>query len=296
VINEPCIGTKDTSCVEVCPVDCIHPRPDEPDFGQAEQLYIDPEECIDCDACVEACPVDAITPEDMVPAEWQKYIRINAAYFRERRPDDRASPHRTAPTPSAPRISPVQALRIPARHHLPDRKRPCRHRLGEGSPVAVEGRDRGMTQIFTIGHSTHELAEFVQLLRAHQVGQVADVRTHPGSRRMPWFNRASLARELPAHGLRYVHLPQLGGRRRPSGDSPNGGWRVEGFRGYADHMASAEFRAGLEALQELARKRTTAVMCAEGLWWRCHRRLVSDALTARVGGHAHRSRRARHGP
>jgi NAD-dependent dihydropyrimidine dehydrogenase PreA subunit len=83
VINEPCIGTKDTSCVEVCPVDCIHPRPDQPDFGQAEQLYIDPEECIDCDACVEACPVDAITPEDMVPAEWQKYIEINAAYFRE---------------------------------------------------------------------------------------------------------------------------------------------------------------------------------------------------------------------
>jgi uncharacterized protein (DUF488 family) len=136
-----------------------------------------------------------------------------------------------------------------------------------------------MTQIFTIGHSTHELADFVQLLRAHQVGQVADVRTHPGSRRLPWFNRAFLARELPAHGLRYVHLPQLGGRRRPSGDSPNGGWRVEGFRGYADHMGSAEFRAGLGALQELARKRTTAVMCAEGLWWRCHRRLLSDALT-----------------
>ena len=67
VINEPCIGTKDTSCVEVCPVDCIHPTPDEPDYDKAEMLYIDPEECIDCDACVEACPVDAITPEDMVP-------------------------------------------------------------------------------------------------------------------------------------------------------------------------------------------------------------------------------------
>jgi uncharacterized protein (DUF488 family) len=138
-----------------------------------------------------------------------------------------------------------------------------------------------MTQIFTIGHSTHELAELVELLRAHQVAQVADVRTHPGSRRLPWFNRAALARELPAHGIRYVHLPQLGGRRRPSHDSPNGGWRVEGFRGYADHMAGAEFKAGLDALQEVAGRRTTALMCAEGLWWRCHRRLVSDALTVR---------------
>jgi NAD-dependent dihydropyrimidine dehydrogenase PreA subunit len=82
VINEPCIGEKDTSCVDVCPVDCIHPTPEEPGFAEAEQLYIDPEECIDCDACVEACPVDAITPEDQVPAEWVGYIEKNAAYFR----------------------------------------------------------------------------------------------------------------------------------------------------------------------------------------------------------------------
>jgi NAD-dependent dihydropyrimidine dehydrogenase PreA subunit len=84
VINEPCIGTKDNSCVEVCPVDCIHPTPDEPDYDAVEMLYIDPDECIDCDACVEACPVDAITPEDQVPAEWEKYIEINAAFYRER--------------------------------------------------------------------------------------------------------------------------------------------------------------------------------------------------------------------
>ena len=81
VINEPCIGTKDTSCVEVCPVDCIHPTPDEPGFDDADQLYIDPEECIDCDACVEACPVDAITSEDTVPPEWHDYIERNAAYY-----------------------------------------------------------------------------------------------------------------------------------------------------------------------------------------------------------------------
>lgn len=134
-------------------------------------------------------------------------------------------------------------------------------------------------RIFTIGHSTHELPEFVQLLRAHQVEQVADLRAHPGSKRLPWFNREALARELPLHELLYVHLPELGGRRRPSPDSPNAGWEVKAFRGYADHMASAEFAAGMDALRALARERPTAMMCAEGLWWRCHRRLVADALT-----------------
>jgi NAD-dependent dihydropyrimidine dehydrogenase PreA subunit len=81
VIAEPCIGTKDNSCVEVCPVDCIHPTPDEPDYDNVEMLYIDPEECIDCDACVEACPVDACFAEDQLPEEWQKYIQINSQYY-----------------------------------------------------------------------------------------------------------------------------------------------------------------------------------------------------------------------
>jgi NAD-dependent dihydropyrimidine dehydrogenase PreA subunit len=81
VIAEPCIGTKDNSCVEVCPVDCIHPTPDEPDYDQVEMLYIDPEECIDCDACVEACPVDACFAEDQLPEEWEKYIGLNARYY-----------------------------------------------------------------------------------------------------------------------------------------------------------------------------------------------------------------------
>ena len=96
---------------------------------------------------------------------------------------------------------------------------------------------------------------------------------------MPWFNQEELSRELETHGLFYFHLPLLGGRRRPSRDTPNGGWKVEGFRGYADYMASAEFAAGLETLQALAKRRTTAIMCAEGLWWRYHRRLICDALT-----------------
>jgi ferredoxin len=83
VITEPCIGTKDNSCVEVCPVDCIHPTPDEPDYDSVEMLYIDPEECIDCDACVEACPVDACFAEDQVPDEWNKFVQINADYFKK---------------------------------------------------------------------------------------------------------------------------------------------------------------------------------------------------------------------
>jgi ferredoxin len=81
VIAEPCIGQKDNSCVEVCPVDCIHPTPDEPDYEAVEQLYIDPDECIDCDACVEACPVDACFAEDQLPDEWTKYIEVNAQYY-----------------------------------------------------------------------------------------------------------------------------------------------------------------------------------------------------------------------
>lgn len=81
VIAEPCIGEKDASCTEVCPVDCIHPTPDEPGFAEATMLYIDPEECIDCDACVEACPVDAIFPEDLLPEQWAEYAERNAAYF-----------------------------------------------------------------------------------------------------------------------------------------------------------------------------------------------------------------------
>ena len=83
VIAEPCIDTKDNSCVEVCPVDCIHPTPDEPDYDQVKMLYIDPEECIDCDACVEACPVDACFAEDQLPDEWQQYIQINAEYYKK---------------------------------------------------------------------------------------------------------------------------------------------------------------------------------------------------------------------
>ena len=135
--------------------------------------------------------------------------------------------------------------------------------------------------IFTIGHSTHPLEEFVALLRHHGVECLADVRLIPRSRRMPHFSDQSLAVELPSHGIRYLPLKGLGGRRRPRPGTPNTGWRVAGFRGYADHMESEEFRRDLARLEDAARATRTAVMCAEGLWWRCHRRLVSDALLVR---------------
>jgi uncharacterized protein (DUF488 family) len=134
---------------------------------------------------------------------------------------------------------------------------------------------------FTIGHSTHPLDAFVALLRGAGIAGVADVRRWPRSRRHPQFDGDALAVELGARGLAYDHLPQLGGRRAPRPDSPNDGWEQEAFRGYADHMASPEFAAGIDALEALADARPTAVMCAEALWWRCHRRLLADALVMR---------------
>jgi uncharacterized protein (DUF488 family) len=135
---------------------------------------------------------------------------------------------------------------------------------------------------FTIGHSTHAPDEFLKLLRGHRIQAVADVRRWPSSRRLPHFNAGSLAEALPREGIAYVELGEaLGGRRQPRPDTQNTGWRVAGFRGYADHMDSPEFRTALAELEELARERRTAFMCAEGPWWRCHRQLIADALLAR---------------
>ncbi|HEX2105914.1 MAG TPA: DUF488 domain-containing protein [Solirubrobacteraceae bacterium] len=134
---------------------------------------------------------------------------------------------------------------------------------------------------FTIGHSSHAIDAFVGLLRDGGVRAVADVRRFPGSRRHPQFAREALAAELRAAGIAYTHLEALGGRRAVRPGSPNDGWQVSGFQGYADHMASAAFAAGLGALEALATELPTAVMCAEALWWQCHRRLVADALVAR---------------
>ncbi|GHD69368.1 hypothetical protein GCM10007164_12470 [Luteimonas padinae] len=135
--------------------------------------------------------------------------------------------------------------------------------------------------IWTIGHSTRGREEFLGLLRRHGIEAIADVRRFPGSRRHPWFASEEMAVALPAAGFGYRWLPQLGGRRRPQPDSPNGAWRNAAFQGYADHMASAEFAEGLAKALELAAMQRTALMCAEAVWWRCHRRLIADLLVHR---------------
>ena len=136
-------------------------------------------------------------------------------------------------------------------------------------------------RVWTVGHSTHELDAFIDLLRAHRIELLADVRTVPKSRRMPWFWGDALAQSLPGAGIAYEHFRDLGGFRKPQPGSPNGGWRVEAFQGYADNMESPSFRAALARLMEEAGGRRAAVMCAEADWRRCHRRLLSDALVVR---------------
>lgn len=121
---------------------------------------------------------------------------------------------------------------------------------------------------FSVGHSTRSLEELTELLRQHAVTLLVDVRTIPASRRMPHFGRAALASALPERGVEYVHLPELGGLRRPRPDSPNTGWRNASFRGYADYMAEDGFRDALERLIDLGRERNLAIMCAEALPWR----------------------------
>lgn len=138
----------------------------------------------------------------------------------------------------------------------------------------------GLT-IWTIGHSTRPIEEFVGMLRANGIERLVDVRSHPGSRRHPQFGKDALSASLGAAGIEYVHMPELGGRRKARADSPNTAWRNESFRGYADYTMTEEFGAGLARLIEMAGERPTAIMCAEALWWQCHRGLIADALKVR---------------
>ena len=135
--------------------------------------------------------------------------------------------------------------------------------------------------IYTIGHSIHPAPTFLGLLRTHGIERLADVRLFPGSRRYPHFSRDALAATLADAGIVYRHFPDLGGRRRPVPDSINTAWRVEAFRGYADHMGTPAFRAAIEALLAFAKGARTTVMCAEAVWWQCHRRLLADSLLVR---------------
>ena len=135
--------------------------------------------------------------------------------------------------------------------------------------------------VLTVGHSTRPIGEFIELLRAHAVRRVVDVRTVPRSAHNPQFNKTSLPRTLKKAGIGYVHMPGLGGLRHARRDSINSGWRSASFRGYADYMQTPEFEKNLEQLILMAHEERLALMCAEALPWRCHRSLIADALLVR---------------
>lgn len=136
-------------------------------------------------------------------------------------------------------------------------------------------------EIWTVGHSTRSIEELIEALRSFEIKVLADVRSFPGSRRYPHFNKEQLKPSMAAGGIEYQHFPELGGRRRVKPDSYNMAWQNEMFRGYADHMDTEEFRRGMARLLDVARERRTAIMCAEAVWWRCHRSLISDYLKAK---------------
>ncbi len=135
-----------------------------------------------------------------------------------------------------------------------------------------------MYTIWTIGHSTRSLTEFLQLLKTFEIELLVDVRHYPGSRKFPHFNKDNLATSLPENGFDYKHIIDLGGRRKMEPNSKNDGWRLTSFRAYADYMETTEFKTALVQLKTLATEKRTAIMCAEAVWWSCHRSLISDAL------------------
>ncbi len=135
--------------------------------------------------------------------------------------------------------------------------------------------------IWTIGHSTRTLQEFIAMLHSFEIAMVADVRSFPGSRRFPQFNKEALELSLPQTQIQYVHLRELGGRRKVKAGSVNDAWRNDAFRGYADYMETDAFQEGIEVLERIAIKERTAYMCSEAVWWRCHRSMISDYLKLR---------------
>ncbi len=135
-------------------------------------------------------------------------------------------------------------------------------------------------KLWTIGHSTRSIDEFTDALKSFEIQILGDVRSFPGSRRCPQFNKENLKASLAEAGIEYIHLPDLGGRRRAKPDSLNMAWQSKTFRGYADYMETADFQKGIALLLEVAREQRAAIMCAEAVWWRCHRSLISDYLKA----------------
>jgi uncharacterized protein (DUF488 family) len=142
-------------------------------------------------------------------------------------------------------------------------------------------RDSPKGEVFTIGHSVHPLEEFMALLKTYHIQLLVDIRTLPGSKRVPQYNKENLAPSLEAEGIAYIHMKDLGGLRHTTKASPNTAWRNKSFRGFADYMQTPEFIRGLEELIRDARERRTVIMCAEAVPWRCHRSLVGDALLVR---------------
>jgi uncharacterized protein (DUF488 family) len=132
--------------------------------------------------------------------------------------------------------------------------------------------------IWTIGHSTRPFNELLEMLNSFQIKMVADIRSFPGSRKFPQFNREALEISLPQNGIQYIHLKKLGGRRKANRDSKNTTWRHVAFRSYADYMETSDFKEGIKELEVIAEKQRTAYMCSEAVWWRCHRSMVSDFL------------------
>jgi len=143
------------------------------------------------------------------------------------------------------------------------------------------GRPFSLSMILTIGHSTHPIEKLIEMLQAHGVERLIDVRAIPKSRRNPQFNRDELERTIPAAGVEYRHMPELGGLRHPKKDSINSAWKNDSFRGYADYMQTPEFERAIEELIAASKDPQIAVMCAESVPWRCHRSLIADALVAR---------------
>ncbi|MGZ3863380.1 MAG: DUF488 domain-containing protein [Bacteroidia bacterium] len=135
-----------------------------------------------------------------------------------------------------------------------------------------------MKTIWTIGHSTHPIEEFIEMLQSFKIEMLADIRSYPSSRFCPQFNEDALQRSLAEAAIDYQHMPQLGGRRKPKADSKNTVWRNAGFRGYADYMETDGFKKGIQELEEIALKKPTAYMCSEAFYLKCHRSMVSDYL------------------
>lgn len=139
----------------------------------------------------------------------------------------------------------------------------------------------GKNTIYTVGHSTHTIAVFIEMLQSFGIKTLADIRRFPGSKKYPQFNKENLATALQQHDIDYTHLEDLGGRRKVLEGSNNSRWRNASFRGYADYMETGDFKKAVAKLEDLALRQPTAYMCSEAVWWRCHRSMVSDYLKAK---------------